>query len=338
MNGLRTKVTMQDIAERLNISKNSVSLALNNKKGVSDHLRRQIRETARQMNYGGYAAMEDKSRCILSVVPEYLHNDPYFYSDIFWSIEREATKEGHISIMSSLSRKAEANLTLPPLPPEMDIAGILVIGVVSDAYVIRLKELGYPVISVDIAHPDTSVRCIASANLTGGFSATQYLIARGHRRIGFIGPIYSAQSIYERWCGFQQAMDLHGLNITPGYHITGSRNEFKLFDTTEALEPLVNALDGRPTAWFCAGDRIALALMNILARAGVNVPGDVSVVGFDDIPLSQLIFPPLTTMRVDRKLMGRLAVKNLLYGDDKTIMHISLGVTLIERDSVKHLN
>ena len=328
------KVTMNDIAKQLNISKNAVSLALSNKKGVSDSLRKKVLDTARQMNYGNYMTPDEKSSCVVSIVPEYIHNDAYFYSDIFWSIEKEAQKRGFISIMSGISASTERDLILPQIPPEMENKGYLVIGIVSDDYIDKLLQTGSSVISVDISHHDTQVRSITASNLPGGYAATKYLIENGHKRIGFIGPIYSAQSIYERWCGFCQAMDVHGLKIEPGYNVIGNKNEFKLFDTVETIESLVNTIDKYPTAWFCAGDRIAAALINILTRKGIHIPDDISIIGFDDIPMSQLLLPALTTMSIDRKLMGKLALDALLDSKQNDIQNINIPVTLIERDSV----
>jgi len=328
------KVTMNDIAKQLNISKNAVSLALSNKKGVSDSLRKKVLDTARQMNYGNYMTPDEKSSCVVSIVPEYIHNDAYFYSDIFWSIEKEAQKRGFISIMSGISASTERDLILPQIPPEMENKGYLVIGIVSDDYIDKLLQTGSSVISVDISHHDTQVRSITASNLPGGYTATKYLIEKGHKRIGFIGPIYSAQSIYERWCGFCQAMDVHGLKIEPGYNVIGNKNEFKLFDTVETIESLVNTIDKYPTAWFCAGDRIAAALINILTRKGIHIPDDISIIGFDDIPMSQLLLPALTTMSIDRKLMGKLALDALLDSKQNDIQNINIPVTLIERDSV----
>ena len=333
----KNKVTMDDIASKLNISKNAVSLALGNKKGVSDSLRKKVQETARQMNYGNYVMSDEKSSCIISIVPEYIQNDTYFYSDIFWSIEQEAKNRHCISIMSGISKTAEKDLILPQDCPEVDNKGFLVIGIVSGAYINKLLQTGLPVISVDIEHHDTPVRSITASNLSGGYTAAKYLIEKGHTEIGFIGPVYTAQSIYERWCGFNQAMDVYGLSVDPDYNIIGTKNEFKLFDTIETLENLLGTIKKYPTAWFCAGDRIAIALSNVLTRKGIKIPDDVSIIGFDDIPMSQLVLPALTTMSVDRKLMGKLAVDALLSMNQNSRQNFNIAVDLVERDSVKKI-
>jgi LacI family transcriptional regulator/LacI family purine nucleotide synthesis repressor len=328
---------MSDIAERLGISKNSVSLALNNKPGVSEALRKKIVSTATELNYGGFSVQdENKSKCIAVIVPEYLQNDTFFYSDVFWAIERESKKQGCLPITFSVSHEAEANLQLPSMPKEMNIIGLLVIGVVSEPYLKHIYETGFPVVTVDIAYQSVPVNSICSANISGAYTATRYLAECGHAEIGFIGPIHAAQSVYERWCGFQEALGSCGLKNNPDYNIVGAGDRFELLDTTKALEPYLDRTPRYPTAWFCAGDRIAIALINLLSKKHLSVPDDVSVIGYDDIPISQMISPPLTTIRVNRKLMGRLSVERLiaLQAEPKSVEITNLLGTLVVRESV----
>ena len=329
------KVTMEDIAKRLNISKNAVSLALNNKPGVSEKLRQRIVRTATELNYGSFSTqLDNKSKCILVIVPEYIHNDTFFYSDIFWAIEQEAKRQGYLSFTSSISYEAEKKLTLPLIPQELNVIGLLVIGVIRDDYLRCIYEMGLPVVTVDITYHNIPVNSIASSNIAGAYDGTSYLVECGHTDIGFIGPVYTAQSVYERWCGFHQAILKHNLTDHNGYHIFGANDHFELLDTTSVLETYLDKVDRYPTAWFCAGDRIAIALISLLNKKNISVPNDISVMGFDDISVSHMISPPLTTIRVDRKLMGELAVKRLT---DQRIFHINLPGALIIRDSVRRI-
>ncbi|MDR1538875.1 MAG: substrate-binding domain-containing protein [Clostridiales bacterium] len=333
------KTTMDDIAKSLNISKNSVSLALGGKAGVSDELRSKIFEKAEELRYGGYAAKaEPKNRCILVIVPEYLHNDNFFYSEIFWTIETEAKRHGFISVNAGISKEMEEKEILPVFPKSISLAGLICIGVLSEKYMAALASKGYPMLSVDIAYNSIPIACVGSANLSGGYLAANHLIGMGHKKIGFIGPIFTALSVYERWCGFNLAMRHAGLAKYDGYCITGSGLSFKLFDIPEAFEASLDEMKEFPTAWFCAGDRIAVALMNLLSQRGLKIPDDISVIGFDDIPLAQMILPKLTTIRIDRKLMGRLAVKTLVQlieDPEEGVVNLNISGKLMERDSVR---
>ena len=332
------RTTMSDIAQRLNISKNAVSLALNSKPGVSDELRQKIIETAAAMHYGSLSTYDSgKSKGILVVVPEYLYNDTFFYADIFWMIEREAKRQGCLSITSSISKDSEQQLCLPPIPPELNILGLLLVGILRPEYIAALRTLGLPIVSVDIAYPELPLDSVTSANLSGAYMAVSYLIQCGHREIGFVGPVHTAQSVYERWCGYQQALLHHHIPLSPGFSITGEADRFELIDTDAALEPYLDRVQSFPTAWFCAGDCTAVSLVKLLIRRGLRVPEDISVIGFDDIAVAQLLTPSLTTMTVNRKLMGKLAVERLLEiskNPHSNPVNISLPPTLMVRESV----
>lgn len=307
------KTTMNDIAQRLNISKNAVSLALSNKAGVSDELRQKVIETAVAMHYGSLPITDSsKSKGILVVVPEYLHNDTFFYADVFWMVEREIKKNGYLALTASIPKDSEHNLILPAIPQELNILGLLIIGIVSRDYLKALKELRFPIVTVDIAYSNSGLSSVCSANLSAAHTAVSFLIQHGHEKIGFIGPIYTAQSVYERWCGFQQVLMQEHLVNDPAFHILGEPDHFELFDTTTALKPYLDKISRFPTAWFCAGDCIAIALINLLKERGLRIPQDISVMGFDDLAVSELVRPSLTTIRINRKLMGKLAVQKLI--------------------------
>jgi len=335
------KVTMDDIARLLGISKNSVSLALNDKKGVSDELREQIIEKAIELNYGSFAARQDaRSNCIVVIVPEYLHNDTFFYSEVFWAIENEAKRRGFVSINVGITREMEENLQLPQFQRDIPIYGVLVIGVLRRSYIQKLYELKHPMLTVDISYGNVPVGCVGAANMNGGYMATKYLIENGHKRIGFIGPAYVAMSVYERWCGFNLAMRNSGLPVCEEDVIFGENERFKLLNTLEDLEPYMADLNQGPTAWFCAGDRTAIAMINLLVKRGIRVPEEISVIGFDDIAMAEMIFPRLTTIRIDRKRMGKLAVENLCSlaasGEERAVIANIVG-ELVVRESVAKL-
>ncbi|GHU73114.1 LacI family transcriptional regulator [Clostridia bacterium] len=344
----RRRPTMQAIADTLGISKNAVYLALNAKSGVSSALREKVADTARRLGYGVYglddenslANLKKKSRCIIAVVPEYLRDDAFFYYDILWSIESEAKKHGILLIHHTVTIEAQRAMAMPALPDGVDVVGFLVIGVLSEPYVARLHGMGAPLVSVDIPYYESPVSCVGTANHSGGYAASQYLIERGHISIGFIGPVYTARSVYERWSGFRQALEERAIPVQNEYNLIGQPGKFELFDTPEALAPMFERLAEYPSAWFCAGDRIAIAAINLLTLRGLHVPDDISVIGFDDLSIAQIILPKLTTMHVRRKHMGRIAVEQLLLRaqSHQTLSYVALPCTLIERDSVRDLN
>jgi len=337
----RKQVTMDDIAKALGVSKNSVSIALANKNGVSDALRRRVIEKANEMHYGGISGnFSTASRYIAVIVPEYLHGDTFFYAPVFWAVENEAKKRHCVSIHIGITKEMEETGRMPSLPRELEILGMLVVGIISRSYLEKLQALNLPMLSVDIAHLNPDIGCVGSANLAGGALATRYLIEMGHTKIGFIGPVNMALSIYERWCGFELAMRQANLKIEEDFNILGNGSGSMLFDTIEALEPFFENRTAFPTAWFCAGDRIAVALINVLAQKGLHVPDDVSVMGFDDLSIGEMILPRLSTVHVDRRHMGEMAVAQLcrLAADAAhAAVNINLPGTIVVRESVRTL-
>ena len=330
------KTTISDVAQAVGVSKNSVSLALRGMGGVGSDTRRRIIDTALAMGYLDNKPMPDTmdDACVVVVLPNYLHEDVFFYTEVLWAIDSEAKARGICAIRIGVTKEMEETGELPVMPKGLHVMGMLVVGIFSPIYAEKLRELKLPMLSVDIMY--SNLPLVGSSNLMGGLAAVRKLISHGHRDIGFIGPIRTAVSVYERWCGFIMGMIEAGLPYESKYNILGER-AFQFFDTEDALEPYVSQMDGLPTAWFCAGDRISIAMIHLLTRRGLNVPGDISIIGFDDILAAQMVLPRLTTIRTDRQMMGKLAVSyffELQQNKDIAMVSKIVPFELIERDSV----
>jgi len=342
----RKKVTMEDIAAELGVSKNSVSVALNGKAGIGEALRQSILLAAHKMQYGAYAYRQTEAGCqyVVMVTPEYISRDTFFYEDVFWAVEQETQSQGCVPVKYIVSAEAQQRCDPPVLNVPLHACRFLVVGILPDPYMRELIGLGVPVVSVDIPYARLNLGCVCTSNFEGGALAAEYLAGQGHRRIGFVGPVHAAESVYQRWCGFREALAKRGLEPDPACCVLGEAKGFALFNTVESIAGYMDgALEaagaGAPTAWFCAGDLTAVALVNYLSQRGVRIPQDASVMGFDDIAVSQMILPRLTTMRVDRKLMGKLAVQYLLGNHFLSALNlnITLPPVLVERDSVRRL-
>jgi DNA-binding LacI/PurR family transcriptional regulator len=333
------KVSMQDIAEYLSISKNAVSLALNNKPGVSEELRKRVFKAAQELNYGGLG-QKRKSSNIIVLIPEYISDDTYFYNDIYWTIEREAKQQGYNAILTSIGSEMEDALQLPDIYFEMDFTGIMIIGIFSDKYVEKLAAMDLPLLSVDHYYDGIVLDSVVTANEEGAYIAVEHLINNGHRDIGYIGSIDMTASLYERWNGYLKAMRRHNLEVNFEHCITKPSSLSHLLNDIEELEKSINEMDTFPTAWFCGGDRIAISLINVLSRKNIKVPDDISVMGFDDIQASSIIVPPLSTFRVQRELMGKMAVDMLIKkinGSGNNKLKLAIHGELVVRDSVKKI-
>lgn len=339
------KLSMSDIASKLNISKNAVSLALSNKKGVSEELKSKIILTAKELGYIPAHDSDTKplpSRTVIVLVPErilsYQDNDHFlFYHDLIWGLEKRLKEHGYNAVITSIPLETEKTCAIPEILYTLSHRGIILFGIAEEAFAQSILQKFDSVLMLDSFHRRLPCPAVTSANIEGGSEATELLIRMGHRSIGFIGPTNITSSHEERWFGFWKAMSAHGLSAEPAHclwHSAGfsqTGNEISLFLDKLLMERSM------PTAFFCGNDRIALILIDVLKKWGLNVPGDISIVGFDDLPLSASSSPPLTTMKVDKKGICDAALHWLDLERKHPHMKWSILPTLAWRESVKRI-
>ncbi|MFT4143553.1 MAG: LacI family DNA-binding transcriptional regulator [Mobilitalea sp.] len=341
MGQYRNKVSLQDIADRLGISKYAVSLALNDKPGVSDELRKEITKLAIEMDYQGNKKKQaKKNSSILVLIPEYISNDTFFYNSIYWSVEADIKRRGFKAVLAGVNADMQEKLEYPNFYYEMEFCGIIMIGIFTKKYVRKILSSGLPVISIDHYYDDIPMDAVVTANLEGSYSIVSYLIEKGHKDIGYVGSIEMTSSLYERWCGYNKAMLYHGLKVNAEHCILNSSPLNVLFAEVEELDRLISGMKTMPTAWFCGGDRIAINLINVLSRKNIKIPEEISVAGFDDIEAANMIIPSLTTVRIDRQRMGQEAVDLLIRRLEQNgeIQKISIYGDMVIRESVKPLS
>lgn len=338
MNHTKKKVTLQTIADELGISKYAVSLALNGRPGVSDELREKVIATAQNMNYEKLHQMVDrKNKNILVLIPAYIRNDMSFYNAVYWAIEKESAEQGYNAILTSVNPEMEEQLQLPTVFEDVGCIGIIAVGIFAEPYAKMLTELGKPLVLLDQYYNSIQIDSVMAANEEGAYQAVDYLIQQGHRDIGFVGSITMASSIYERWFGYYKAMAAHGLTIPEAHCITDPSPLSVLLHDEQVLDTYLSKMESFPTAWFCAGDMVAIAMMKALKKRGLSVPDDISIASFDDIEMAKMVVPNLTTYNAPRNLMGINAVQLLLRKAETNIhpRKITLYGELAIRDSVK---
>ena len=332
-----TKTSMQSIADSLGISKAAVSLALNGKTGVSEETRTKVLEVAQRLNYGGLNASEDSGRKILVLIPDYLRNDSYFYHTICWSIEAHAKTSGYTAILYTVADTMQNRCETPDLLLESGFAGIITIGTFSKAFIMHLQKMKKPLVSVDQYYDDLSIDSIVTSNTEGCYRITRHVIRQGHKQIGFIGPIMTTSSLFDRWCGFQKAMIESDLPVNPAQCVTITSPLTSLYTKPEELDKALSAIECMPTAFICGNDRMALAAMEALKKRGFSIPNDISIAGFDNIELAAHLTPPLTTVAVNREELGIAAVDRLLIRREQPLtptVRISVVTKIVQRESI----
>lgn len=337
----KKKVTMQDIADRLGISKNSVSLAIMNKKGISDELREKVNQVANGMGYKFSAKGDESQKNLLILVPFramiYQDNDQFqYYYDLVWGIEKSARDQGFNAIIARVDEEMERNLELPSLIYEVQFSSIILFGIVEKKYVQAVLAIGKPLVMLDSYYMDIACSSVTSENTGGAYKATKLLIDSGHTEIGFIGPVNLASSHAERWLGYWKAHQDSGIKLNMEYCMTESE-EYNC--SKEDITLFYNNLKQKPTAFFCGNDSIASILMEVLHTCGVAIPVGISVVGFDDIKIAMLTNPQLTTVKVDKMAMCEATIDlvQIIMKNPNALIKWQIPTQLIERDSISIL-
>lgn len=337
------KVSMDVIAKRLGLSKNTVSLALRGIPGISDQTRKLIIDTANEMGYqykqaAGHTDTASKNLCV--VIPKSARDSIGFFSFIQLGIEDEA-KRNNINTILHYYEEDGNSFETPLCIKQGMISGIITLGRVSKETIQTILVYGLPLVMVDHYFDDLETDSVLTDNHCGGFMATEHLIKCGHKEIGFFGDIEVAISFYDRYQGYLKALKKFNLPSYESYSITDQVIEkFSDQDLTSLVDNI--RLSKRlPSAFVCCNDVGAIKLCKALKNMGISIPDEISVIGFDDIELSRSVVPELTTMNVQKELMGKKAVQKLIArinGMEGVAEKLSLAANLVERNSVRKLS
>lgn len=337
------KVTMKDIAASLNISINAVSLVLNNKVGISEKTRLQVLKTANDMGYFDRKTkyintFASKNICLL--LEHRFFKDPYFYSKVIQGIEDETRKNNVTLIVNFVDSE---NYSIPICVQENKVSAIIALGNIPNEYITNLKKMSLPMILVDNTSFEESVDSIVSNNSSGTYKATKYLMDKGFKNIGFFGDLNYSVSIKERYFGYSEALKnfITANDISEyikKFSITSDLEEFVIKNDVNAIMEKLSNIKEMPEAFICSNDSAAIQLSNALNILKYKIPDDVSIIGFDDTVLCNMVMPKLTTVRVNKELMGMKAVDRLLWRinhENEPVESIIMEVELIERESVR---
>jgi LacI family transcriptional regulator len=337
-------VRIVDIAKAAGVSPASVSLALNDRAGVADETRERIKSVARKLAYRGPrsapAAAVSDTLCFLHVARhgQTINRD----HDVFIADYIEGLGQG--------ARAAQLNLeivTFKKRPVEEIVraarrtaaAGIVVLGTeLTAAEVEAFALVRKPLVFLDTYYDFLPYDFVDMNNHDAVFAIVSHLHALGHSKIGMVTSAVETRNVKLREECFVKSLAHLGLPFEPRYLFSVGLTFHRAYEDMRAL---LRGGPKLPSALFCGNDTVACGCLRALVRHGVRVPDDVSLVGFDDLPLSAVVDPPLTTMEVSKAEIGRMAVHLLL-----TRIHseahappvkVLVGGRLVERESVKDL-
>lgn len=336
---MKNKFTISDIAKAAGVSKTAVSFVLNNKEGISEQTRQKVLDVIKQTNYkptmNSKRLFFHKSFTIAVVFDQSGYRlDNLFYLGIMSALLKRCTDYNYSLVYSEYSY-VDGAVKLPENMLNKDVDGVVFLKDIPVELINTLKNLEIPYVIAD-AHAEYEALYTVNVDYQlAAYTAVNYLISRGHRRIGFVGnmqlPAFYSQSI----SGYQKALEENGLPVEPAWCFE------KVHDRKTTEQYMAQLLENRerPTAIFCMEDILAIELIRYLQKNKLCVPEDISVIAIDDIILSNEIFPGLTTVAIDKDLLGSSAIDILMnLIDQKPTSSVSITATdIVVRESVSSI-
>ena len=334
------KVSIKTISEATGFSTATVPNALNHKPGVNARTAEKVLATAKSLGY--FTERESRVSKIKFVI--YKRNgviveDTPFFQIMTAGAEAECRAHGLEMVLYNLDRR-DANFEdqLRWIQNDKSAAVILLGTEMLEEDSDMIRGLSVPFVVIDFWNEGMTYNSVLINNADSARIATEYLIHKGHREIGYLRGDFRIKPFLNRASGYRSALRRARIPLCEDYIVT-------LRTTIDgAYEDMKKHLEKRipmPTAFFADNDMIALGAMKAMADFGIRIPEDVSVIGFDDLPFSSVSTPPLTTLRVPKQDMGRVAVRRIIEimenGGDLCLKQQVIP-SFIERKSVKTLN
>lgn len=333
-------ITAKELAEKLNLSAAAVSMALNNKPGVSTETRRRILNAAEKNDYdfSRHSIRNQGTGSIYFIIYKkhgtIVGNNPFFeeLSEGIAAGCKEHKFKMEIRYLYGDEERLEDYLEAIHYS---DCIGMILLATEMTIEDLRLfKHLSIPIVLLDSYFETAPYDCIVINNMQGAYLATRHLIKMRHTQPGYLCSAYSISNFGERNFGFFKAIRAHGMafansivhSLPPS--IDGAYAE--MLEIIKRKEPLASC-------YFADNDLIAIGVIKALKQSGYQVPEDIAIVGFDNIPASEILEPALSTIHVPKHYMGKMAAKQLfsrILEPSATTLKLEISTTLIRRNSV----
>jgi DNA-binding LacI/PurR family transcriptional regulator len=303
--------TIKDIAKRVGVSHSTVSRALSGSALIAPETTERIRLAAAEMGYQPSAAarsLKTKRSRVLGVIVSSM-DDPFF-AEILQGIEDTAQASGYSLFIASSQRDPERGQKVARSMMEHRADGVIICSTSFSAEQSQqLQDGGFQIVVINNQAAENFRYSIFHDDVDGARQITRHLIDLGHRRIAYLGDSLSGRTSLDRLTGFHSEMDSAGLVVPPEYiyEVPGGTPELGATSVNHFLD-----LPERPTAIICFNDMLAIGLLKALQQAGLEIPADISITGFDNIRFSTYTNPPLTTFDQPKRYIGMEATRLLL--------------------------
>jgi len=313
---MKKNVTIQDIANELGLSRNTVSKALNNSSNIPESTKEKVLKKALEMNYKQFAYFDKEN-----INPKNTGNivllagssplDPWFWSYVLHGLEKKISDEGYTLSIIIVKPEDMSQLSLPSNFNKESVDGIICFEIFDKNYINEIASTNIPIVFIDTTADITYGKIVGDIvlmeNDMSTYHLTNELIKRGHSKIGFIGEYTHCRGFFERWKGFKRALEDANIPLNYQYNIT---EENQPYDPTWIKQQL-ESFKELPTAFVCANDHIAIQVMQAIKSMSLNIPNDISICGFDDTSQSLIVDPPLTTVHIPKETLGLYAAEIL---------------------------
>lgn len=338
------KVTIQDIADELGVSRNTVSKAINNAEGLAEATRARILQKAIEMGYKQFSYIKEQTKGNpeqetpgkgeIALLIGNAIDGAHFASLMLDKLKKELSQWGYTLITHRVERENFLCRTLPFSFNAKQARAVICIEMFDRAYDEMLCTLGLPVLFVDGPHKRDGIDLPADQlymdNTTAITRFVNDMLVRGKRRIGFIGDYEHCQSFFERYTAFRCAMLMAGVPVDERFCI-------KVLNPEQLTNYLVSMKEF-PEVFICANDFVADDAIYVLRKLGKSVPEDVLFCGFDDSPQSRIMTPSLTTVHIHTQIMAVAAMQLLLSRIEQPSLDyrtVHTETELIYRDSTR---
>lgn len=339
---MKKRINMKDIAKEANVSVATVSYVINKRpdqkilKETVTRIETAIDKLGYVPNLAARSLVDNKSKLIGVVIPQteagkqFMFYNP-FYGELLSSIEYNCRIEGYHVLISG----TDINESYLEIAKKRSLDGIIIVGMHKQSYYKDLIDCQIPIVLIDSYCKELPFKSISLKDRYGAKVATNYLISKGHREIGFATGTLTKEGVTrERYLGYLDALKENNIELNKDFIYEGTvSNKYG-----QALSAEICKVNDRPTAIFASADVIAIGLINGLKKHGMVLPRDMSIIGFDDTWLAKTCDPQLATIKQDVAKKGEVALKLLLSKDEEDeCKNIVLDIELVERESVHQI-